>query len=140
MANVMAKLPKKQAHPAHPLGEQWWTLHVDKTSKISSFEIGLILQSPTEELLEQVIYLNFSTSNNETEYEVENVKADALNGIAATLLIKEVVMLPVYLQVTTSITPEPVYSSNETRDLPEEGKKAHKLCPYLKCLSEPEAN
>ena len=104
----------------------------------------------------------------------ENVKADALAGIAATLPIKEVVMLPVYLQVTTSITPEPVYSSNEvnpswmrdiikylwTRDLPEDRKKAHKLCvqathftlisdqlykrsfggPYLKCLSEPEAN
>ena len=83
-------------------------------------------------------------------------------------------MLPVYLQVTTSITPEPVYSSNEvnpswmrdiikylwTRDLPEDRKKAHKLYvqathftlisdqlykrsfggPYLRCLSEPEAN
>ena len=43
----------------------------------------------------------------------ENVKANALAGIAATLPIKEVVMIPVYLQVTTSITPEPVYNSNE---------------------------
>ncbi|KAL6327768.1 hypothetical protein AAG906_025517 [Vitis piasezkii] len=48
--------------------------------------IGLILQSPTEELLEQVIYLNFSTSNNETEYEVVLVGLDLALTLAATKL------------------------------------------------------
>ena len=34
------------------------------------FGVGLILQSPTEELLEKAICLNFSISNNEAKYEV----------------------------------------------------------------------
>ena len=33
-------------------------------------EVGLILRSPTKELMEQAICLSFSISNNETEYEV----------------------------------------------------------------------
>ena len=33
------------------------------------FGVGLIMQSPTGELIEQVIRLSFSTSNNEVEYE-----------------------------------------------------------------------
>ena len=43
----------------------------------------------------------------------ENEKTDALARITATLPIKEVVMLPIYLKVTPSITPEPMCSTSE---------------------------
>ncbi|KAL6321503.1 hypothetical protein AAG906_019683 [Vitis piasezkii] len=100
----------------------------------------------------------------------ENVKADALAGIAVTLPIKEVVMLPIYLKATPLITPRPMCNTSEansywmhdtvkylkTRELPKDGKQAHRLCiqvahftlikdqlykrsfggPYLNCLSE----
>lgn len=86
MVDFIAELFKKQAHPAHPPGKQWWTLHVDKTSRVSSYGIGLILQSPIEKLLEQAIRLNFSNSNNETKYEVVLVKLDLALTLAATRL------------------------------------------------------
>ena len=43
----------------------------------------------------------------------ENMKADALARIVATLLIKEAMMLSIYLQATPLITPELVCSTNE---------------------------
>ena len=69
------------------------------------------------------------------------MKVDALAGIDVTLLIKEAMMLPVYLKATPSITPEPVCRTNEansgwmhdivkylkTGELPEEEKQAHRL-------------
>ena len=36
---------------------------------MSGFRVGLILQSPTGELMEQAIRLNFSISNSKVEYE-----------------------------------------------------------------------
>ena len=71
----------------------------------------------------------------------ENVKADALVGIVATLPIKEAVMLPVYLKATFSITPKPMCNTSEANfcwmhdivkylkigELPKDGKQAHKL-------------
>ena len=36
MANFIVELPKKPSHPVESLGEQWWTFHVDGTSKASS--------------------------------------------------------------------------------------------------------
>lgn len=86
MVDFMAELLKKQAHPAHPPGKQWWTLHVDKTSRTSGYGIGLILQSPIGKLLEQAIHLNFSTSNNETKYEVVLVGLNLALTLAATRL------------------------------------------------------
>ena len=47
----------------------WWTLCVDGASRQSGTDIGLQLTSPTEERVEQVVCLGFSTSNNESEYE-----------------------------------------------------------------------
>ena len=44
----------------------------------------------------------------------ENGKANTLAGIVATLLIKEAVMLPVYLKVSPLITPERVCNTSQT--------------------------
>ncbi|RVX23644.1 Gag-Pol polyprotein [Vitis vinifera] len=49
--------------------QEWWTLRVDGASRSSGSGIGLLLQSPTGEHLEQAIRLGFSASNNEAEYE-----------------------------------------------------------------------
>ncbi|RVW36403.1 hypothetical protein CK203_083825 [Vitis vinifera] len=48
--------------------------------------VGLILQSPTEELLEQAIQLSFPASNNEAEYEVVLARLDLALTLAATKL------------------------------------------------------
>ena len=71
----------------------------------------------------------------------KNSKVDALVRIAATLLIREIVMLPVYIQSQSSITSEPICSTAkadlgwmhdivkylQTGELPEDGKHAHKV-------------
>lgn len=44
-------------------------MYVDGASQALGFGIGLLLQSPTGEQLEQTIQLGFPASNNEAEYE-----------------------------------------------------------------------
>ena len=77
------------------------------------------------------------------------MKVDTLAKIAATLPIKEVVMLPVYLKVTPLITPKPMCSTNEvnsgwmhdivkylqTGELPKDEKQAHKLRIQATCFT-----
>ena len=48
---------------------EWWTLRVDGASRSLGSGVGLLLHSPTGEQLEQTIWLEFPTSNNEVEYE-----------------------------------------------------------------------
>ncbi|RVW90981.1 Pro-Pol polyprotein [Vitis vinifera] len=113
---------------------------VDGASRSSGSGVGLLLQSPTGEQLEQAIRLGFSASKNEAEYEAilsgldlalalsvsrlqiysdsqlvftewtikkikrtENGRADALAGIAASLPIKEAVLLPIHVQTNPSV-------------------------------------
>ena len=45
MVDFMVELPQKPAHAVEFPGEQWWTLHVDGTFRVSESGIGLILQS-----------------------------------------------------------------------------------------------
>nr|CAN82734.1 hypothetical protein VITISV_028708 [Vitis vinifera] len=49
--------------------KEWWTLWVDGASRSSGSGVGLLLQSPTGEHLEQAIRMGFPASNNEAEYE-----------------------------------------------------------------------
>ena len=49
-------------------------------------EVGLILQSPTKELMEQAIRLSFSISNNEIEYEVVLIELDLALVLTVTKL------------------------------------------------------
>ena len=81
MTDFIAEFPKKQKHPINLTREQWWTLHVNKAFKVFGFGVGLVLQSPTGELIEQVICLSFFTSNNEVEYET------ILAGLNLTLML-----------------------------------------------------
>jgi len=48
---------------------QTWKLHVDESSSKQGSRIGIKLESPTLEILEQSFRLLFTASNNEAEYE-----------------------------------------------------------------------
>ena len=69
MADFIAETPQKLQQSIGSLKKGWWILHVDEASRVSGSGMGLILQSPTREQLEQVIRLEFPTCNNEVEYE-----------------------------------------------------------------------
>ena len=47
----------------------WWTLNVDGASRQTGDGLRLQLKGPTGEVIEQAIFFNFPTSNNEAEYE-----------------------------------------------------------------------
>ncbi|RVW54494.1 Retrovirus-related Pol polyprotein from transposon 17.6 [Vitis vinifera] len=140
------ELSKPTQHK-EPREEEWWTLLVDGASRSSGFGVGLLLQSPTGEQLEQAIRLGFPVSNNEIEYEkeyetkdermaryltkvrdtlqrfaewtikkikrIDNGCADALAGIAASLPIKEAILLPVHVQTNPSVTEAPTCNTIE---------------------------
>ncbi|RVW71300.1 hypothetical protein CK203_060119 [Vitis vinifera] len=143
----------KPATPSYPaqIGSIQMNVEMGHQVEVSRSEVGLILQSPTRELMEQAICLNFFAANNEVEYEVvlvrldldlvlaatkleirsdyqlivkqiqreyevpreENEKTNVLTEIATTLLIKEVVTLPIYLKAAPSITPELVSNTSQ---------------------------
>ena len=69
MADFVVEYSQKPAQDKEPRKEEWWTLRVDGASQSSGSGVGLLLQSPTGEQLEQAIRLGFPTSNNEAEYE-----------------------------------------------------------------------
>nr|CAN65306.1 hypothetical protein VITISV_042320 [Vitis vinifera] len=69
MADFVVEYSQKPAQHKEPREEEWWTLRVDEASRSSGSRVGLLLQSPTGEQLEQAIRLGFPASNNEVEYE-----------------------------------------------------------------------
>ncbi|RVW19391.1 hypothetical protein CK203_064008 [Vitis vinifera] len=168
MADFMLEYSRKPSQHQESSEKEWWTLRVDGASRSSRSGVGLLLQSPTGEHLEQAIRLGFPTSNNEAEYEAilfgldlalalsvsklrvysdsqlvvrhvqkeyeakdarmaryltkvrdtlhrftewiiekirrtENGRADALAGIAASLPIKEAILLPIHVQTNHSV-------------------------------------
>ena len=169
MDDFVVESPQQPARDGEPDKTEWWSLQVDGASRSSRSGVGLLLQSPTGEQLEQAIRLGFPTSNNEAKYEAilsrldlalalsisklriyndsqlivrhvreeygardermtryltkvrdilqrlgkwtiekvpraDNVRADALTGIAASFPIKEAILLPIYVQANPSIT------------------------------------
>ena len=69
MADFVVESSQQPARDKEPHKEEWWTLRVDGASRSSRSGVGLLLQSPTGEQLEQAIRLGFPSSNNEAEYE-----------------------------------------------------------------------
>ncbi|RVW82262.1 Retrovirus-related Pol polyprotein from transposon 17.6 [Vitis vinifera] len=172
MADFVLEYSRRPNQHHESSEQEWWTLRVDGASRSSGSGVGLVLQSPTEEHLEQAIRLGFSASNNEAEYEAilsgldlalalsvsklriysdsqlvraGNRHADALAGIAASLPIKEAILLPIYVQANPSVaenstcnTIEATQTDNQewtqdiaeylwTGTLPKDLKQAHKI-------------
>ena len=69
MADFVLEYSRMPIQRKEPSEKKWWTLRVDGASRLSGSGVGLLLQSPTEEHLEQAIRLGFPASNNEAEYE-----------------------------------------------------------------------
>nr|CAN62505.1 hypothetical protein VITISV_010653 [Vitis vinifera] len=69
MADFMLEYSRRPNQHQESSKQEWWTLLVDGASCSSGSGVGLLLQSPTGEHLEQAIRLGFSASNNEAEYE-----------------------------------------------------------------------
>ena len=81
MADFVLEYTQRPAQHKEPCGEEWWTLQVDGASRSSGSRVGLLLQSPIGEQLEQAIRLGFPASNNEAEYEA------ILSGLDLTLAL-----------------------------------------------------
>ncbi|RVX14162.1 hypothetical protein CK203_011368 [Vitis vinifera] len=69
MADFVLEYSRRPSQFHESSKQEWWTLRVDGASRSSGSGVGLLLQSPTGEHLEQAIRLGFSASNNEAEYE-----------------------------------------------------------------------
>ncbi|RVX00899.1 Transposon Ty3-I Gag-Pol polyprotein [Vitis vinifera] len=69
MADFVLEYSRRPSQHHESSKQEWWTLRVDGASRSSGSRVGLLLQSPTGEHLEQAIRLGFSASNNEAEYE-----------------------------------------------------------------------
>ena len=66
LADFVAKVPQQDADLDNT---GWWILNVDNASHQTRVGVGLQLKALIGERIEQAIRLDFSTSNNETEYE-----------------------------------------------------------------------
>ena len=69
MVDFVQEYSRRPIQRKEPSEKKWWTLRVDGASRSSGSGVGLLLQSPTGEHLEQAIRLGFPASNNEAEYE-----------------------------------------------------------------------
>ena len=81
MADFVLAYSRKPSQRQESSEKEWWTLRVDGASRLSGSGVGLLLQFPTGEHLEQAIRLGFPASNNEAEYEA------ILSGLDLTLAL-----------------------------------------------------
>ena len=68
LADFLIELTPELKHDLQ-LPNDIWILHVDGSSSSRGSGVGVHLQSPTSELLQQTFRLGFKASNNEAEYE-----------------------------------------------------------------------
>ncbi|KAG7593993.1 Ribonuclease H-like superfamily [Arabidopsis thaliana x Arabidopsis arenosa] len=89
--NAILKLPSPQNKRELELSpdvidevpEENWILYADGSSSSQGSGLGILLQSPTGEVLEQSLRLQFKASNNETEYEALIAGLRLAKGIRA---------------------------------------------------------
>ncbi|XP_024007922.1 uncharacterized protein LOC112083931 [Eutrema salsugineum] len=67
LADFLVELPPELIQTDLP--DEKWSLYVDGSSSSQGAGIGIRLESPTKEILEQSFRLEFPASNNEAEYE-----------------------------------------------------------------------
>nr|CAN64615.1 hypothetical protein VITISV_036196 [Vitis vinifera] len=193
MADFVLEYSRRPSQNHESSKQEWWILRVDGASSSLGSGVGLLLQSPTGEHLEQAIRLGFFASNNEAEYEAilsglgltlalsvskvriysdsqlakdarmarylakvrntlqqftewtiekikraDNRRADALAGIAASLPIKEAILLPIHVQTNPSAHKIRVQAARFTLIGGHLYKRSF-IGPYLRCLGHSEA-
>ena len=86
MADFVLEYSRRLIQHKEPIEKEWWTLRVNGASWSSGSGVGLLLQSPTGEHLEQAIRLGFPASNNEAEYEVILSRLDLALALSVSKL------------------------------------------------------
>ena len=66
LVDFISELPQSEICPDNL---DWWTLNIDGVSRQSRAGIGLQLRTMSRDKIKQAIWLGFSASNNESEYE-----------------------------------------------------------------------
>ncbi|KAG7636055.1 Reverse transcriptase domain [Arabidopsis thaliana x Arabidopsis arenosa] len=80
LADFMTELSPDVINKAH---DENWILYADGSSSLQGSGLGILLQSPTGEILEQSLRLQFKPSNNEAEYEALLTGLRLAKGIGA---------------------------------------------------------
>lgn len=60
-----------------------WILYANGSSSLQGYGLGILLQSPTREVLEQLLRLPFKASNNKAQYEALLAGLRLTEGIGA---------------------------------------------------------
>ena len=84
LVDFIAELPKSGTHLD---SLDWWTLNIDGASRQSGAGIGLQLRTPSGDKIEQAIWLGFSASNNESEYEAIIAGIELAAALSANRLL-----------------------------------------------------
>ena len=84
LANFLAEIPQPETSSA---SSNWWILSVDGASRQTGADIGLQLQSPGGDKIEQAIWLGFCASKNESEYEAILAGIELATSLSADKLI-----------------------------------------------------
>ena len=84
LVDFIAELPQSETCPDNL---DWWTLNIDKASRQSGAGIGLQLRTPSGDKIEQSIWLGFSASNNESEYETILAGLELAAAVSADRLL-----------------------------------------------------
>ncbi|RVW75027.1 Transposon Ty3-I Gag-Pol polyprotein [Vitis vinifera] len=157
MADFVLEYSRRPNQHHESSEQEWWTLRVDGASRSSGSGVGLLLQSPTGEHLEQAIRLGFSASNNEAEYEAIlsgldlpcaiRLQTPDLQRLATsgTLTlgryscfppIREAILLPIHVQANPSVAEN---STCNTIEQPTDDQEwTHDIAEYLRTGTLPE--
>ena len=84
LEDFIAELPQSEARPD---SSDWWILNIDRVSRQTGVGIGLQLRSLSGDKIEQEIWLGFSASNNESEYEAILVELELVATLSVGKLL-----------------------------------------------------
>ena len=84
LVDFIVELPQSGTRPD---SLDWWTLNIDRASRQSGAGIGLQLRTPSGDKIEKAIQLEFSASNNESEYEAILAKLKLAAALSANRLL-----------------------------------------------------
>ena len=84
LVDFITELPQSETRPD---SLDWWTLNIDEASRQTRAGIGLQLKSPSGDKIEEEIKLEFSVSNNESEYEAILARLELAAALSAGKLL-----------------------------------------------------
>ena len=84
MADFLAKIPQQEMELD---GSGWWILNMDDASRQTRTGLGLQHKASTKEIIEHAIRLDFSSSNNEAEYEAIIASIDLAISVSSEKII-----------------------------------------------------